>query len=208
MRIAICEEHLGNIDESEHLFQDILSTKAGSDKWFIYKEISLLYFEKGDYENAWSYAVDSAFYGNEPEYMIGLFLLQARILAKLFRVEESKILAELIGAIIKEKGWSNKQEYTRLLEFHKVDIPNLTSATSLFRKAKKYWVAERYDGLKIEKGTIVFIHPKGKVGKIKTGKGEMPAWEDDLEEKEIWSLVNYIQSFKKSVPHGQNKHDH
>lgn len=44
--------------------------------------------------------------------------------------------------------------------------------------------------------------------KIKTGKDEMPAWEDDLEEKEIWSLVNYIQSFKRSVPHGQDKHDH
>jgi len=44
--------------------------------------------------------------------------------------------------------------------------------------------------------------------KIKTGKGEMPAWEDDLEEKEIWSLVNYIQSFKKPEPHGQDKHDH
>ena len=48
MRIAICEEHLGNIDESEHLFQDILNTKAGSDKWFIYREISSLYFEKGE----------------------------------------------------------------------------------------------------------------------------------------------------------------
>ncbi|WP_298366446.1 S1 RNA-binding domain-containing protein [uncultured Lutibacter sp.] len=168
MRIAICEEHLGNIDKSEHMFQDILNTKAGSDKWFIYKEIALLYFEKGDYDNAWSYSVDSAFYGNEPEYMIGLFLLQARVLVKLNRVNESKILAKLIGAIIKEKGWNNKQEYNRLLEYHKVDIANLESAISLFRQAREFWVSERYKGLIEEKGKIVFIHPRGKMGKIKT----------------------------------------
>jgi tetratricopeptide (TPR) repeat protein len=173
MRIAICEENLGNIDKSEHLFQDILNTKAGSDKWFIYKEISSLYFEKGDYENAWSYAVDSAFYGNEPEYMIGLFLLQARILVKLYRVEESKILAELIGAILKEKGWNNRQEYTRLLDYHNVDIANLNSAKSLFRKAEKFWVSERYDGLNEEKGKIIFIHPRGKIGKIKAVDGNV-----------------------------------
>jgi hypothetical protein len=173
MRIALCEEHIGNIDKSEHLFQEILNTKAGSDKWFIYREISSLYFEKGDYENAWSYAVDSAFYGNEPEYMIGLFLLQARILVKLYRVEESKILAELIGAILKEKGWKNKQEYTKLLNYHNVDIPNLKSAKSLFRKAKKFWVSERYEGLEEEKGKIIFIHSKGKLGKIKSTNGSV-----------------------------------
>lgn len=173
MRIAICEENLGNIVKSEHLFQEILNTKAGSDKWFIYREISILYFEKGDYENAWSYAVDSAFYGNEPEYMIGLFLLQARILVKLYRIDESKILAELIGAILKEKGWKNKQEYSKLLAYHNINMQNIKSAKSLFRKAKKFWISERYEGLEQEKGVIIFIHPKGKVGKIKSQEGHV-----------------------------------
>lgn len=44
--------------------------------------------------------------------------------------------------------------------------------------------------------------------KIRTGKGDMPAWEDELEPSEIWSLVNYIQSFAKNAqgraPHGHN----
>jgi|GEM_PF-408404 len=43
--------------------------------------------------------------------------------------------------------------------------------------------------------------------KIKTGKGDMPAWEDDLDPDEIWSLVNYIQSFAKDS-HGSEAHDH
>jgi mono/diheme cytochrome c family protein len=30
--------------------------------------------------------------------------------------------------------------------------------------------------------------------KIRNGKGEMPAWGDELESAEIWHLVNYIQS--------------
>lgn len=41
-------------------------------------------------------------------------------------------------------------------------------------------------------------HPDGDFAwKIKNGRGEMPAWKDELEEKEIWYLVNYIQSLSE-----------
>ena len=43
--------------------------------------------------------------------------------------------------------------------------------------------------------------------KIRTGKGDMPAWEDELDKKEIWNVVNYIQSFKKDV-HSQGHDEH
>ena len=36
--------------------------------------------------------------------------------------------------------------------------------------------------------------------KIQSGRGEMPAWEDALEEDEVWHLVNYIQSLKEYLP--------
>ena len=154
----------------------------------------IIALEKGDYENAWSYAVDSAFYGNEPEYMIGLFLLQARILVKLYRVDESKILAELIGAIIKEKGWKNKQEYSRLLAYHNINIQNIKSAKSLFRKAKKFWVSERYEGLEQQKGKIIFIHPKGKVGKIKTKEGHVY----DFHKRDFNRKQSYLPTLKNT----------
>jgi mono/diheme cytochrome c family protein len=35
--------------------------------------------------------------------------------------------------------------------------------------------------------------------KIRTGKNDMPAWEEDLEVDEIWHLVNFIQSLSKSA---------
>ena len=38
-------------------------------------------------------------------------------------------------------------------------------------------------------------HPDGDFAwKIKNGRGDMPGWEDELEYKEIWHLVNYIKS--------------
>ncbi len=51
-------------------------------------------------------------------------------------------------------------------------------------------------------------HPDGDFAwKIKTGRGEMPAWADELEENEIWDLVNYIQSLKEDLPVNGHGHD-
>ena len=68
MRIAIAEEHLGNFEESEALFKNLLSSKAGSDKWFLYRNIGEIYFEKKDYKKAWKYLIDAAYFGNEPHF--------------------------------------------------------------------------------------------------------------------------------------------
>jgi len=54
-------------------------------------------------------------------------------------------------------------------------------------------------------------HPDGDfVWKIKNGRGEMPAWKDELEEKEIWHLVNYIQSLsgQSTTKKPVHKHGH
>ncbi|MGB3209961.1 MAG: cytochrome c [Desulforhopalus sp.] len=36
--------------------------------------------------------------------------------------------------------------------------------------------------------------------KIRNGRGDMPAWDEEFDDAEIWSLVNYIQSLSK---HGE-----
>lgn len=52
-------------------------------------------------------------------------------------------------------------------------------------------------------------HPDGDFAwKIKNGRGEMPAWEEDLEEIEVWHLVNYIQSLKVQSPAKKSTHEH
>ncbi len=41
--------------------------------------------------------------------------------------------------------------------------------------------------------------------KISNGRGDMPAWEEELDRTEIWHLVNYIQSLSS---HGGTSHMH
>lgn len=173
MRIAICNEKLGNLEESEKLFKNLLSTRVGSDKWFLYRDIAELYFEQENFKKAWQYAVDATFYGNEPHYMIGLYLLQARILFKLDRDDEGKTLAQLIGAILKEQDWSGKKGYKRLLQFYEVNIESLESSKKYLKLSRNFWVNERYKGLSLQKGIIVDVHRNGKIGRIKNNDGKI-----------------------------------
>ncbi len=168
MRIAISQEHIGEFDKSERLFQELLSSRAGSDKWFLYRDIAELYFERKKYENAWRFSVDAAFYGNEPHFMINLYVLQARILVKLGRSQEGKVLAHLIAAILKEEGWAKKDKYNKILDYYKVQSQDVEKVKEVFNMAKTFWINERYRGMEEVTGEIVFIHPNGKVGKIKT----------------------------------------
>lgn len=167
MRIAISEEKLGNHKKSEELFQELLNSKAGSDKWFLYKNLSEVYFEQKNYEKAWEYAVNASFYGKDPHYLIGLYLIQARILYKLNRASEGKILAELIAAILNEKNWKEKVEYQKLFSYYKIDRTKIGSVNEIIKQARLFWQKEKYGNKTISKGTIIFVHKNGKEGKIK-----------------------------------------
>jgi|GEM_PF-645912 len=168
MRKAICYEKLGETELGEKLFHEILNTKAGSDKWFLYSDIAGHYFEQAEYEKSWRYAVNAAYFGNEPQFMLNLYLLQTRILYKLNRIDEGKLLANLLAAIIKENDWKTKPEFAKLFKYYNVDENNLSSVKDYFGKAKMFWVTERYSGNKREKGQVIFVHESGKKGKIKT----------------------------------------
>ncbi len=52
-------------------------------------------------------------------------------------------------------------------------------------------------------------HPDGDFAwKIKNGRGEMPAWDEELEEIEVWYLVNYIQALKEPSTEKESTHEH
>lgn len=173
MRIAIAEDGLGNFEESEALFKNLLSSKAGSDKWFLYRDIADLYFEHKDYKMALKYSVDAAYYGNEPHFLIGLYLLQARVLYKLERPYDGKILAELIAAILKDQGWKDKNEYNRLFSFYKIDREQVQSTNEVIKRAREFWNSERYGDKEKKKGFIMSIHRNGKIGRIKAESGKL-----------------------------------
>lgn len=173
MRIALSEEGQGNHEICEDQLIKLLESKVGNDKWFLYRDISEVYFEQGDFVKAWKYAVDAGFYGNEPHFLIGLYLLQARILFKLERPTEGKILAELIASILKEKKWNDKAEYIKLFTYYKIDRTTLQTVNELIKEARKFWQNERYGNKPKIKGTIISIHKNGKIGRIKDQNNNM-----------------------------------
>lgn len=195
MRIALSEDKLGNHEISENLFQELLTSKAGNDKWFLYRDIAEVYFEQGDFAKAWKYAVDAAFYGNEPHFLIGLYLLQARILFKLERPTEGKILAELIAAILKEQEWNDRTEYTKLFEYYKIDKTTLSAVNEIIKEARKFWQSERYGNKPKLKGTIISIHKNGKIGRIKDKNGGIV----DFHKKDLVRKMKTIENLTGAV---------
>lgn len=194
MRIALSEDKLGNHEKGEDLLQEILKSKAGSDKWFLYRDISEIYFEQKEYNKAWKLAVEATYYGNEPHFLIGLFLLQAKILFKLNRVDDGKLLAELIAAILKENKWGEKQEYMRLFDFYKINIQEVDSVANLFSKAQKFWNNERYGNIPISSGVIISVHKNGKIGRIKDELGIVI----DFHKKDLKKKMRSIENLKGS----------
>lgn len=190
MRIALSEDGLGNHEKSEELLRELLESKAGNDKWFLYRDISEVYFEQKDFVKAWKYAVDAAFYGNEPHFLIGLYLLQARILFKLERLAEGKILAELIAAILKEQEWNDKAEYNRLFSYYNIDRTSLRTVNEIIKEARIFWQKERYGNKPKTKGTIISIHKNGKIGRIKDQNNNLI----EFHKKDLVSKMKSIES--------------
>lgn len=190
MRIALSEDGLGNHEKSEELFKELLESKAGNDKWFLYRDISEVYYEQGNFEKAWKYAVDSAFHGNEPHFLIGLYLLQARILFKLDRANDGKILAELIASILKEQEWNEKAEYNKLFAYYKIDKTTISPVDEVIKRARIFWQNERYGNKRKSNGIVISIYPNGKGGRIKDSTGSVIGFHKKGLVKKLKSIDN------------------
>lgn len=195
MRIALSEDGLGNQEKSEELFQELLGSKAGSDKWFLYRDIAQIYFEQNNFEKAWKYAVDASFYGNEPHFLIGLYLLQARILFKLKRISEAQILAELIASILNEQKWNDRLEYNKLFSYFKIDKSNVRPVKEVIKSLNVFWQNERYGNKPKSKGVIISIHKNGKVGRIKDSNGKLVGFS----KKDLVKKVKSIENLKDAT---------
>ena len=188
MRIAVSEEKLGNFEKSELLLKELISKKEGRDKWFLYRDISEVYYEQKNFSEAWKYAVNAAYFGNEPHFLIGLYLHQAKILYKLGRQNEGKILAELIGAIINEQGWKDKPEYNRLFQYYQIDREKLPKVNEVLKKAQEFWEKERYGNLNRITGIVISIHKKGKIGRLKSIQGTISDFHRNNFRKKVRNL--------------------
>jgi len=194
MRQGICHDKLGDSELGESILSELLNTKAGSDKWFIYRDIAEIYYEQANFEKAWQYAVNAAYYGNEPQYMINLYLLQTRLLYKLNRKEEGELLAKLMFAIIKENGWNIKSEFSKLFAFYNLKSDEIKGINEYLISAKEFWNQERYQDIKRENGEIIWIHNDGKKGKIKAIDGSIRFFS----KKDLRRRVRDLKTLKSS----------
>jgi len=192
MRIALSEHKIGNQEKAKELLVELINTKKGNDKWYLYKNIADILYENKDYQTAWKYSIEAATTGNDPQYMIQLFLLQARILFILNRKEEGKIFAELIASILKEQDWKVKEEYKKLLNFYNISQDNLISVKDLMKELCALLDNERYYGLEKNNGDITWIHPSGKKGKITDSHGN----KYHFHKKHIENLKNPLDKYK------------
>lgn len=185
MRIALCYEKLGELEKSEELFQKLVSTKAGNDKWFLYYDIADLYYNQNNLEKALKYSINATFYGTDLDKMNGLLLLQTRILVKLKRLDDGKIIAELVASIIKKYELKVKQDYDNLFKYFGIDFLNCKEFNVIYKIAHDLWIKERYKGLYEITGKIFFVNPNGKFGKIKTSDNRTFAFHKrDFNEKQ------------------------
>ncbi|THV60834.1 S1 RNA-binding domain-containing protein [Flagellimonas alvinocaridis] len=167
MRIAQSEFNLKNFDASERVYLEILNSRTGSSKWFLFKQYSELLFTQGRYKESWEQSLKAGSLIFDIKYSASLCLLQARILFRLDRGNEGEIFAKMISIGANENLWNISQEYQKLIDYYTFDITDL-GASRHFQRLRDFWNKEMYDNFHEYEGAIVFVHNNNKVGKIKT----------------------------------------
>ncbi|GAL74315.1 hypothetical protein JCM19275_3170 [Nonlabens ulvanivorans] len=166
MRIARAHSKLNDYTAAEKIYLEIINSRAGNTKYFLYKEFSELLYTQQRYKESWKYSLRSGVILRDVQFSSGLLLLQSRLLGRLNRIEEANKFAEIIYAGIKEELWNSSNDYQKLINYFK--IQNVSDkANTLFKNLYSFYKDELYDDALTSEGKIVFIHKNGKFGKIK-----------------------------------------
>lgn len=171
-RIAESLYGIGEKEQSKKKYEELISSKTGAEKWFLFKSLAEIYLIAKEYGKAWEYSIDAAWLGNEPGYMLGLYQLQTRVLTMLNRVEEAKKHAQLIAAVIQKEKKTAHPPILKLLDYFEISLNKAYPFNDALKAARAIWEEYRYKGLEPEEGVVLKLKPSGKKGLIKTKKGE------------------------------------
>lgn len=135
-RIALSKKNLGNIIDAISELEAVLMKKR---EWFIQKELASLYQETGNYEKAFTYAIEAINNYGDLEYKVDLlFLISELLLAK----KEDELafkhlsLSQLIR--VREEWKIPEKLKISLSKFNKPNVP-VESYESLKIELRKYW---------------------------------------------------------------------
>lgn len=136
LRIALSKRELGNVEEALSEILQILKKKKD---WFIQKYVAEIYFEKGDYENSFKYAIAAINSFGDLEYKIELLVLLGKIFIKKQEMELAFKHFNLSRHIRIKNGWHVPNDLSVLIQ--KFDCPEIPIERyeEIKGELKKYW---------------------------------------------------------------------
>jgi hypothetical protein len=172
-RIAKSELGIGNFDIAKGLFEELVKTRVGSTKWFLFKEIAKIYFDKGDYKTAQNFSIKGLLLGEEIKLSKELYILQAQLFFRFKQLDNVKVIADLLNSFyLEDEEAKISVESKKLLDFCKVTPENAYSLEEAKAIANELFVNIRFEGQIVLKGKVVNINKNGKSGLIVAISGE------------------------------------
>jgi len=188
-RIALSKKELGNIEEAIKDLETIYRKKRD---WFIQKEISELYFEKNDIDNAFKNAILAINNKGKLEFKIGLIFLLGKILKMKDEVNLAYQHFLLVKKIREENQWKIPDELKN--ELNNLKINKEYKTKQLIKNLRSYWTTF------LPKKEI----KQGKIKKIlndnERGKNGFISYNNDKEYYfVIPSHINFIDKIKENI---------
>lgn len=169
-KMALSHFELGELDKAEEILKSL--DKGNSDKWFIDHELSVVYFEQGNYEKSLELALKAAKGFGEDLMKVNLYTHLARIFYKQEKLDYSKAHAELVIAIKQANGSKLDIKQQKLIAYFKINKENEINLKKQKRIVEDIWNELVFKGQRLLKGTISKILPNGKTGFIQEDYGE------------------------------------
>ena len=161
-RIAWSKGRLGLKQEAISELKSLLMIK---DNWVIQYDISKLYNEINNLEEALSYAFDAALNCNDFKLQLPLFYDLAIILKDKNKIDMAKKHILLCVKIRNENNWSISKELLDQVNFFGLNENN-DSAQLIYKELKKYWIKEKKASMPSVTGKVQKVLSNGKSGFI------------------------------------------
>jgi len=127
---------LDNEEEGFDLLLSLSKNRKG-DKWFLFHEIAEIYFENQDYEHALEYCKKGIISFGEEAFKINLFILTARVLFKLERLDDAAIMAKFLVGLSLENDLKEKPDLSRITSYFKIDKSSIEDPRKYLTENRK-----------------------------------------------------------------------
>jgi tetratricopeptide (TPR) repeat protein len=159
------------MEQYEDALADFKFAALRNSRWHLFKEIALVAYHMGKYDEALRNAAEAALDRSDPlHFKWELFLLMAMILRQQKKADVAKKHAHLSARIRDNQGWRIAGRKRKLFEEFEVDPeegPPPNEIESVLRSYWKEWVSEM---LPEHNGEVDWIHDEEPFGFVKSDK--------------------------------------